>query len=155
MSQKQERIFVVQKHAASHLHYDFRLEINGVLKSWAVPKGPSMNAKEKRLAVQVDDHDLGYANFEGKIPEGHYGAGQVIVWDKGKWVCDGDPAKQFRQGILKFALHGKKLKGKFHLIRMKDKQWLLVKESDREALSVSITQKRPESVLSGKGIEEV
>ncbi len=155
MPKKTEGLFVVQKHAASHLHYDFRLEIGGVLKSWAIPKGPSMNPTEKRLAVQVEDHDLSYANFEGAIPAGHYGAGKVIVWDKGRWQCDADPAQQLRQGILKFSLQGKKLKGRFHLIRMKGEQWLLVKEKDRESLKTSITQHRPESVVTGRPIEEV
>jgi bifunctional non-homologous end joining protein LigD len=134
-------IFVVQKHAASHLHYDLRLELDGVLKSWAVPKGPSMDPADKRLAIEVEDHPLEYASFEGTIPPGHYGAGEVEIWDSGTYSV---PAANKREeenlirsklakGELTFNLHGKKLKGEFALVRLKSaekkNQWLLIKKS--------------------------
>ncbi len=122
-------IFVVHEHHARHLHYDLRLEMEGVLKSWAVPKGPSMNPEDKRLAVMVDDHDLEYADFEGIIPEGQYGAGKVIIWDKGEFnLIKGS----ISSGNIEFELKGKKLKGMFALIRMKkgDNNWLLIKMKD-------------------------
>lgn len=122
-------IFVVHEHHARHLHYDLRLEMDGVLKSWAVPKGPSMNPADKRLAVMVDDHSLEYADFEGTIPEGQYGAGEVIIWDKGEFILLKGGIKE---GNLEFELMGKRLKGRFALIRMKksDKNWLLIKMKD-------------------------
>lgn len=122
-------IFVVHEHHARHLHYDLRLEMDGVLKSWAVPKGPSMNPADKRLAVMVDDHSLEYADFEGTIPEGQYGAGKVIIWDKGEFsLLKGG----IKKGNLEFELKGKRLRGRFALIRMKksDKNWLLIKMKD-------------------------
>ncbi|MFN3739528.1 MAG: DNA polymerase ligase N-terminal domain-containing protein [Thermodesulfovibrionales bacterium] len=122
-------IFVVHEHHARHLHYDLRLEMGGVLKSWAVPKGPSMNPADKRLAVMVDDHSLEYADFEGTIPEGQYGAGEVIIWDKGEFsLLKGG----IKEGNLEFELRGKRLKGRFALIKMKksDKNWLLIKMKD-------------------------
>src|SRR5947208_8807022 len=110
--------YVIQKHAATRLHYDFRLELDGVLKSWAVPKGPSFDPADKRLAVQVEDHPIEYAKFEGRIPEGEYGAGEVIVWDRGKWSPIGDPHEGLRKGNLKFELEGQKLHGELVVVRL-------------------------------------
>lgn len=136
--------FVVQRHDASHLHYDFRLELNGVLKSWAVPKGPSMNPSDKRLAVMVEDHPLAYGKFEGVIPEGNYGAGTVEIWDHGTYMLDNNGGtnqaeieRQLEKGSLKFILEGKKLNGSFALVRLKDtKNWLLIKHKDEHATDV-------------------
>src|SRR6266850_1205704 len=156
--------FVIQEHAARRLHYDFRLELDGVLKSWAVPKGPSLDPGEKRLAVQVEDHPVEYASFEGRIPKGEYGAGSVLVWDLGTWVPIGDPREGLRRGKLELELRGKKLKGKWALIRLRSrgkedgrKNWLLVKERDPAARTSGkdILIERPESVLSGRTIEDV
>jgi bifunctional non-homologous end joining protein LigD len=122
-------IFVIHEHHAKRLHFDLRLEMDGVLKSWAVPKGPSMNPADKRLAVMVDDHPLDYAGFEGTIPEGHYGAGEVVIWDRGAYGLMGG---SISAGKLEVAFKGKKLKGMFVLTRMsgKDKDWLLIKKTD-------------------------
>jgi bifunctional non-homologous end joining protein LigD len=151
-------IFVVQKHAASHLHYDFRLEHRGVLLSWAVPKGPSLRVGERRLAMRTEDHPLEYASFEGTIPEGEYGGGRVLVWDYGTWQTE-HAEKQVGAGRLTFTLHGHKLRGRFHLVRSKNERgrerWLLFKGDDAGASDVDITETRPESVLSGHGIEQV
>lgn len=156
--------FVVQKHAASHLHYDLRLEIEGVMKSWAIPKGPSLNPSHKRLAILTDDHPLSYKNFEGVIPEGEYGAGTVIVWDRGSYRNmkkdkDGKfiPLKScFRKGAIEVNLRGKKLKGGFALIRMQGKSWLLIKMKDKEAnAKKNVVSLEPCSVKSGKTIEQV
>jgi bifunctional non-homologous end joining protein LigD len=125
--------FVVQEHHASHLHYDFRLEIDGVLKSWAIPKGPSLDPKVRRLAIEVEDHPLDYAKFEGRIPDHQYGAGQVYIWDAGKWVPETDPEKSYADGHIAFELVGKRLKGRWVLLRSKNKQWLLIKRSDEYA----------------------
>jgi bifunctional non-homologous end joining protein LigD len=126
--------FVVHEHHATRLHYDFRLEIAGVFKSWAIPKGPSMNPSDKRLAVMVDDHPLEYGEFEGIIPEGHYGAGPVLIWDSGEFQPEGAPEIALNKGRLSFALTGIKLKGGFALILMKGrgsgKEWLLIKTQD-------------------------
>lgn len=155
--------FVIQKHDARRLHYDFRLELDGTLKSWAVPKGPSLDPKEKRLAVHVEDHPLGYAEFEGNIPAGQYGAGDVIVWDHGIWQPKGNPAKDYSEGKLKFTLIGEKLAGDWTLVRTSmrasgDKeQWLLIKEQDeiaRPAKEYDIVKAEPASVLSGALVAE-
>lgn len=158
-----ELIFVVQKHDASRLHYDFRLECDGVLKSWAVPKGPSNNPSDKRLAVMTEDHPLDYANFEGTIPEGEYGAGTVLVWDAGTWEPEGDtdPRTAVEKGSIKFTLHGKKLKGSWTLTRMKsadDNAWLLIKHKDSSASSQSgkpIVDREPSSILTDRTIDQV
>jgi len=142
---KDQLIFVIQRHAASRLHYDFRLEMEGVLKSWAVPKGPSLNPDDKRLAMMVEDHPYDYKDFEGNIPEGNYGAGQVEVWDSGtyepldessKLSNEKELLKELKSGSLKFILHGKKLKGEFALVKMKNAEnnaWLLIKHKDKFA----------------------
>jgi bifunctional non-homologous end joining protein LigD len=126
--------FVVHEHHATRLHYDFRLEIGGVLKSWAIPKGPSMNPSDKRLAVMVEDHPLEYGDFEGVIPEGHYGAGPVLIWDSGKFQSEGDPEAALKKGKLTFSLEGEKLRGSFSIVLMKGrgtgKDWLLIKGKD-------------------------
>src|SRR6266851_1214871 len=150
--------FVVQKHAARSLHYDFRLELDGTLKSWAVPKGPSLDPHVRRMAVHVEDHPLCYANFEGVIPPGQYGAGTVIVWDRGEWVPLEDPRAGYRKGKLKFELHGGKLRGRWNLVRIRSRAgerqepWLLIKEDDGEARPASeydVVEAEPGSVLAG------
>jgi bifunctional non-homologous end joining protein LigD len=160
-------VFVVQKHAARRLHYDFRLEMEGVLRSWAVPKGPSLNPADKHLAVAVEDHPLEYGDFEGVIPEGNYGAGAVIVWDRGAYTVlegEGDAADAIRNGKVDIKLHGFKLNGAFTLVRTggrrnadpKDKQnWLLIKKRDEYATSDDVVEKHPRSVLSGLTIDEI
>ena len=146
--------FVIQKHWASRLHYDFRLELDGTMKSWAVPKGPSYDTQDKRMAVQVEDHPLAYSSFEGTIPEKQYGAGKVIIWDKGTWQALGDARQGYADGNLKFELHGHKMRGKWVLVRMKGKgekqaPWLLIKERDdfaRPAAQFSVVDALPDSV---------
>ncbi len=155
--------FVIQKHAARRLHYDFRLELDGVLKSWAVTKGPSLNPHDKRLAVHVEDHPIEYGGFEGVIPPGQYGAGSVIIWDHGEWVPEGDPHKAYAKGHLKFILHGEKLHGEWNLVRMRARpedrgdNWLLIKVDDAAARDEKddILEEMPGSVVSGKGVEKI
>jgi bifunctional non-homologous end joining protein LigD len=158
------RSFVVQKHDATRLHYDFRLEMDGVLKSWAVTRGPSLNPGERRLAVHVEDHPLEYGDFEGTIPEGQYGGGTVIVWDRGVWTPIGDPQRGYAKGHLDFELEGEKLRGRWHLARMtkkageKKQNWLLIKGNDEYAdpeSSHDILVDQPESVKTGRDMEEV
>src|SRR5215213_7307755 len=158
------RRFVVQKHDASRLHYDFRLELDGVLKSWAVPKGPGTDPKAKSLAVEVEDHPLDYADFEGTIPQGQYGGGTVMVWDQGTWEPEGDAAKALRQGKLNFELHGQKLHGHWTLVRMAEREkdrghnnWLLIKRSDSGSAATNGKAHRGEdrSVVSGRTMDEI
>jgi bifunctional non-homologous end joining protein LigD len=160
--------FVVQKHDATNLHYDFRLEMEGVLKSWAVPKGPSMNPEDKRLAMMVEDHPYDYRNFEGTIPEGNYGAGTVMVWDEGVYDAmqhESDPVKEqekillqeLSKGDLKFVLHGEKLRGAFALVKMKgrgENAWLLIKKNDPEATQSDIT-KKDKSVKTKRTLNQI
>src|SRR5256714_9763267 len=156
--------FVIQKHAATRLHYDFRLELNGVLLSWAVPKGPSLDPNDKRLAMHVEDHPLEYGGFEGVIPPKQYGAGTVMLWDRGTWTPKGDPEEGYAKGHLKFELHGEKLHGVWNLIRSRsgkyggDKSWLLFKETDdyaRLGPEGLIVDERPDSVVTGRSLDEI
>jgi bifunctional non-homologous end joining protein LigD len=149
-------LFVVHKHAARRLHFDLRLEMDGVLRSWAVPKGPSYDPADKRLAVLVEDHPLEYGDFEGMIPEGNYGAGAVIVWDRGRWIPIEDPVEGLAKGKLLFELHGLKLHGRWTLVKIKkaEKEWLLIKERDAYASSAGATPAE-ESVLSGLTVEDL
>jgi DNA ligase D-like protein (predicted 3'-phosphoesterase) len=155
-------LYVIQQHAATTLHYDFRLEVDGVLRSWAVPRGPSTDPREKRLAVEVEDHSLAYGGFEGRIGRGSYGAGAVIVWDTGTWrpVRDGeDAAAALAGGHLSFWLEGEKLRGGYTLHRTRGgakPQWLLIKRRDSEAAEDrDVVAERPESVVSGRTVEDV
>ncbi|MBC5825579.1 MAG: 3'-phosphoesterase [Candidatus Eremiobacteraeota bacterium] len=154
--------FVVQKHRATRLHYDFRLEADGVLKSWAVPKGPSLDPADKRLAMQVEDHPLDYRDFEGIIPEDNYGAGEVIVWDKGTYrLAEGvDAAVEIAAGKIKFILTGKKLTGMFTLVKMRGRNqtenaWLLIKDKDSGVDLSWRAEDHAESVKSGRTLEDV
>jgi DNA ligase D-like protein (predicted 3'-phosphoesterase) len=162
----EKSIFVIQKHDASHLHYDFRIEIDGVLKSWALPKGPSTNPKDKRLAMETEDHPMAYARFEGVIPEGEYGAGPVLVWDTGTFenIKKKDDtiiplAQSYKNGQIEVFLHGKKLQGGYALIRMGEvgsKKWLCIKMNDEYAdARKNPVSSQPESVISGKTIEQL
>jgi bifunctional non-homologous end joining protein LigD len=158
---KQNR-FVVQKHRASRLHYDFRLEMDGVLKSWAVPKGPSLDPADKRLAMQVEDHPVSYFDFEGIIPAGNYGAGTVMVWDVGTWEPEGDEHQMLNKGDLKFRLNGKKLKGSFALIHMKARrpgskgtEWLLIKHHDAYDQPGYDIDNLDYSVLTKRSLKEI
>ncbi|HET7607799.1 MAG TPA: DNA polymerase ligase N-terminal domain-containing protein, partial [Gammaproteobacteria bacterium] len=149
--------FVVQQHAARRTHYDFRLEFDGVLKSWAVPKGPSPNPADKRLAVHVEDHPVDYVNFEGVIPPDNYGAGAVIVWDRGQWLALNDIAAGFDKGKLLFELRGHKLRGKWTLVKTKrgKNEWLLIKERDAYATTQGTEDYPHDSVMSGRTVEQV
>jgi bifunctional non-homologous end joining protein LigD len=166
VAKKSERghSFVIQKHAARRLHYDFRLELDGVLKSWAVTRGPSLDPGEKRLAVEVEDHPLEYGSFEGTIPKGEYGGGAVMVWDRGKWSPIGDPHKGLAKGHLEFTLAGQKLRGRWHLVRMhrrpreKHDNWLLIKGEDdyaEPAGGADILEVQPDSAATGRSIEDI
>ena len=158
-------IFVIQKHHASHLHYDFRLEMEGVLKSWAVPKGPSYDPTVKRLAMMTEDHPYDYASFEGVIPAGNYGAGNVIIWDNGGWEFiepGDDPVKALKSGKLTFRLYGKKMFGEWALVKIKGRygdkgnEWLLLKHRDEFASEeVDITEVAPNSIISNKDVDEI
>src|SRR5438445_5331428 len=156
-----ENTFVVQKHAARRLHYDFRLAINGTLKSWAVPKGPSLNSADKRLAVETEDHPLDYGGFEGKIPEGSYGAGTVMVWDRGTFTVEGtlDARKQLEREEIKFNLNGEKLRGSFVLVKLrhseKGNEWLMMKHKDAAEDSAWNIEEHDGSVLTGRTLEEI
>jgi bifunctional non-homologous end joining protein LigD len=159
---RHQPVFAVQKHAASRLHYDFRLELDGVLKSWAVPKGPDMDPQFKRLAMQVEDHPVEYGNFEGIIPAGEYGGGTVMLWDRGTWEPLDDAKKSYREGRLKFVLHGQKLKGAWMLVRKggksspDERHWFLFKERDKFAGgNTPITEREPLSVATGRDMDEI
>jgi bifunctional non-homologous end joining protein LigD len=149
--------YVVQKHRATALHYDFRLEAGGTLHSWAVPKGPSLDPKQKRLAMEVEDHPLEYASFEGIIPEGEYGGGTVMIWDEGHWAPmeDVDPARALAKGELRFLLDGKKLKGSWTLVNTGDRRWLLMKRKDEFASTGDIAVAQPRSVRTKRLLAEI
>ena len=161
-SSKKELAYVIQKHQASQLHYDFRLEWNGVLLSWAIPKGPSFDPSVKRLATPVEDHPIEYGGFEGVIPQGEYGGGTVMLWDQGTWTPeDPDVNPALQKGELKFALNGKKLKGSWVLIRTKGfggskkPQWLLIKHRDQYASKDDVLAEEPRSVSSNRLLAEI
>jgi len=163
---KKDLAYLIQKHAARQLHYDLRLELNGVLLSWSVPKGPSLDPAEKRLAVQVEDHPLEYGSFEGTIPAKQYGGGAVMLWDLGTWTPEGDAQAAYAKGQLKFELFGKKLHGTWMLVRMRGRKyngngkqsWLLIKERDkyaRRGIDANIVDADPDSVASGRSLDEI
>src|SRR4051812_47049902 len=156
--------FVIQKHAARRLHYDLRLELDGVMKSWAVTRGPSMVPGEKRLAVQVEDHPIDYNKFEGTIPQGEYGGGDVMIWGRGAGAPEGEPHRGLQKGHLSFSLDGEKLHGSWHLVRMhrrpgvKRDNWLMIKQHDeyeRSARDKDILEEMPLSVASGRTMDEI
>ncbi len=176
LEKKSRHRFVVQKHRATRLHYDFRLEMEGVLKSWAVPKGPSLDPADKRLAMQVEDHPVSYFDFEGIIPEGNYGAGTVMVWDVGTWEplspqpvkgkfvpgTDAEASEMLKNGDFKIRLHGKKLKGDFALIHMRSRrpgskgtEWLLIKKQDDAVIKGYDIEKYDKSALTGRTMREI
>lgn len=159
---KKRGIYVIQKHRATQLHYDFRLEHNGVLLSWTVPKGPSLDPSVKRLAMQVEDHPVEYANFEGVIPGGEYGGGTVMVWDNGEWEPEiEDIDRALQKGDFKFTLYGKKLRGSWVLVRTRgfgsraDRSWLLIKHRDQYASTADIEEDQPRSVLTKRLLAEI
>ncbi len=164
-AQGSARLYVIQKHAARRLHYDLRLEMDGVLKSWAVTKGPSLNPEDKRLAVHVEDHPIEYSGFEGTIPQGEYGGGAVMLWDQGTWTPIGDARRDFAKGHLNFELQGKRLKGRWHLVRMKGKlaadekrdNWLLIKGKDDYASENGdeAVERYQKSVVSKRSMEQI
>jgi bifunctional non-homologous end joining protein LigD len=149
--------FVVQKHRATALHYDFRLEAGGTLRSWAVPKGPSLDPKQRRLAMEVEDHPLEYAGFEGVIPGGEYGGGTVMIWDEGVWtpMDDAEPVKGLAKGELRFVLDGKKLRGSWTLIHTDERRWLLIKRRDEYASTEDITAREPRSVRTKRLLAQI
>ena len=161
VSSDEQLRFVVQHHIASKDHFDFRLEWNGTLLSWAVPKGPSYNPKEKRLAVKVEDHPLDYRNFEGNIPKGEYGGGVVMLWDEGLWEPYGNADEGLNEGVLKFVLNGRRLKGKWALIRLKGKEgeskdnWLLLKEKDEYTKTNTGISEYTTSIRTGRTMTEI
>lgn len=159
---KSSLLYVIQKHRATHLHYDFRLEWNGVLLSWAIPKGPSLDPSVKRLAMQVEDHPVEYGSFEGVIPAGEYGGGTVMLWDRGTWSPEEEDVEAaLKKGSLKFDLNGKKLRGSWALVRTRNYRgtqktaWLLIKHRDAFASSKDITQEKPRSVVSRKLLAQI
>jgi bifunctional non-homologous end joining protein LigD len=161
---KRGNAFVIQKHDARRLHYDLRLQLDGVMKSWAVTRGPSLVPGIKRLAVQVEDHPINYNTFEGTIPEGEYGGGTVMVWDRGHWRPEGDPHKGIAKGHLSFRLAGTKLRGGWHLVRLRKRpgekrnNWLLIKQRDKAARTAhdrDILREMPLSVKTGRSLEEI
>jgi bifunctional non-homologous end joining protein LigD len=148
-AKQKQREFVVQKHRATSLHYDFRLEHDGVMLSWAVPKGPSLDPANRRFAMQTEDHPIEYNQFEGVIPEGEYGGGTVMIWDRGTWEPEVEDVDQaLAKGDLKFTLHGQKLRGSWVLVRMRQRQWLLIKHRDKVASTLDITVAKPRSAVS-------
>src|SRR5665213_3849589 len=164
IARKRGHAFVIQKHDATRLHYDLRLELDGVMKSWAVTRGPSLVPGEKRLAVEVEDHPIEYNKFEGTIPEGEYGGGTVMIWDRGTWEPEADPHKGLRKGHLSFELDGEKLHGLWHLVRMhkrrgeKRNNWLLIKSEDeaaRKPRDKDILGEAPLSVKTGRTMDEI
>ena len=163
-SRKKGYRYVIQKHAATRLHYDLRLELDGVMLSWAVTRGPSLVPGEKRLAIHVEDHPIEYNKFEGTIPKGEYGGGTVMVWDRGTWTPDHDPHKGMKKGHLDFELHGEKLKGHWHLVRMRKRPgerqepWLLIKSNDafaRRRRDADILAQKSRSVATGRSMDEI
>jgi bifunctional non-homologous end joining protein LigD len=161
---KRGSTFVIQKHDATRLHYDLRLQLDGVMKSWAVTRGPSLVPGEKRLAVQVEDHPIEYNKFEGTIPKGEYGGGTVMVWDRGLWQPENDPHKGLAKGHLAFQLDGEKLHGGWHLVRMRRRpnekrdNWLLIKQHDegaREEGDKDVLDEKPLSVKTGRTLDEI
>ena len=156
--------YVIQKHDATRLHYDLRLELDGVMKSWAVTRGPSLDPNDKRLAVHVEDHPIEYNKFEGTIPKGEYGGGTVMIWDRGTWEPEADPHKGYAKGHLDFILHGDKLHGRWHLVRMRPRKgerhenWLLIKGNDEAARGkrdADILEDEPLSAVTGRSINEI